>query len=202
MSSTATRIPLAQARALAAEVEDLLRASCVRLEVAGSIRRGRPDVGDLELVAVPRVDEITVGLFGDQVEIVDQLGVRVDAFLADGVFTQRLDKNGRHAYGPRYKRLVYRGTGLDLFTVLPPAQWGTVFLIRTGPHEFSQKLVTQRRLGGWMPNHLREVEGHLQDHTTGDVLDTPEEADVFKALGRPWIEPRSCKDLWKSPRMD
>jgi hypothetical protein len=29
----------------------------------------------------------------------------------------------------------------------------------------------------------------LLDRTTGDVMDTPEEYDVFRALGLPWIEP-------------
>jgi DNA polymerase/3'-5' exonuclease PolX len=192
MSATELRVPLDQARALAVEVEDLLRGSCLRLEVAGSIRRGRPDIGDLELVAIPRVEETDAGLFGDQVETIDQLAVRVDALLAAGVFAHRLDKNGRQAYGPRYKRLTYRGIGLDLFVTTPTA-WGVIFLIRTGPHEFSQKLVTTRRQGGWMPNHLQVADGYLQDRTSHDVIDTPEEIDVFRALSLPWLEPSQRK---------
>ena len=67
-------MPVEQARALAAEVADLLRGSCMRLEITGSIRRDRPDVGDLELVAIPRVEQTAAGLFGDQLATVDQLG--------------------------------------------------------------------------------------------------------------------------------
>src|SRR3990167_9592187 len=62
---------------------------------------------------------------------------------ADGRLRDRPDKNGRGAWGPRFKRALYqvtmsklnRNVGLDIFSVLPPAQWGVIFAIRTGPAE-------------------------------------------------------------------
>jgi hypothetical protein len=53
--STATRIPLTQAVTIAEEVCTTLRPFCARLEVAGSIRRRRDSIGDLELVAIPKM---------------------------------------------------------------------------------------------------------------------------------------------------
>jgi hypothetical protein len=40
---------------------------------------------------------------------------------------------------------------IDLFIVLPPAQFGAFFAIRTGTAEFSQWLVTPREKGGAIP---------------------------------------------------
>jgi DNA polymerase/3'-5' exonuclease PolX len=54
MSLATTRRPLAEATALATELVDLLRVFCARIEIAGSVRRRRPDIGDLELVVVPQ----------------------------------------------------------------------------------------------------------------------------------------------------
>ena len=48
------RIPLAEGVKLANEVVALLETSCERLEVAGSIRRQKETVGDVEIVCIPR----------------------------------------------------------------------------------------------------------------------------------------------------
>ena len=63
MRST-TRIALMEATGLAGELVALLQPACERIEIAGSIRRQRPDVGDVELVVVPRL-KAPLGLFGE-----------------------------------------------------------------------------------------------------------------------------------------
>src|SRR5438094_10621249 len=158
MSGASLRVPLADARRLATEVVQLLKPACERIEIAGSIRRTQSDIGDIELLGIPRTESRQADLFGECLETIDLLAQRTDALLAEGVFTHRPDRNGRPSYGPRYKRLVYRGLGLDLFTTVPE-NWGIIFLIRTGPASFSQKLMTDRRRGGWMPAHLRVQDG-------------------------------------------
>jgi DNA polymerase/3'-5' exonuclease PolX len=73
------------------------------------------------------------------------------------------------------------GIKLDLFIVQPPAQWGAILAIRTGPAHYSHWLVTQRKQGGAMPSYLRQRDGALWD---GDELvPTPTEASYFAALG-------------------
>ena len=48
-----SRHPLDLAEVTAAVLVKLLAPACERIEVAGSVRRGRLDVGDIELLAVP-----------------------------------------------------------------------------------------------------------------------------------------------------
>lgn len=184
------RVPLAEAERLAAQVVGLLTPSCERIEIAGSIRRRKPEVGDIEIVCVPKLVESRVfDLFGSRVEgaPLDRLEETATSLLVAGTFRHRLDVNGRPAFGSRYKRLLYQGVGLDLFSVLPPAQWGVLYTIRTGPAEFSHRLVTSRLQGGWMPAGMRVQDGALWDR--GAIVQIPEEADFFTALGLEFVPP-------------
>ena len=144
------RIPLAQAEEYAAEIVGLLAPACSRIEIAGSIRRRRPDVGDIEIVCIPTLipvidqDLFSAPIQGEPVNLLDSRCLKL---IGDGTLDLRPDKNGRSANGSRYKRLLYRDFGLDLFIVLPPAQWGVLFTIRTGSAEFSHRLVTDKRQG-------------------------------------------------------
>lgn len=191
-----SRIPLSEARSLASEAFPLLVDVCDRLAVAGSIRRGRPTVGDVELVAIARTEQRPVDLFG-RLETADLLDERCRELLADGTFALRLDKNGHHANGRKYKRLLFRGFPLDLF-VTDRACWGVVFLLRTGPSEFNQHLVLKRSLGGWLPRgfFFRDARvWRLPPPFDADLVDqaeplaTPEEADVFRVLGYAYVPP-------------
>lgn len=75
----------------------------------------------------------------------------------------------------------YAGRQFDLY-ITTPEKWGCIFLIRTGSKEFSKAIVTLA-LKKDMKFHL----GRLWRGST--LIETPEEADVFEALGLAWIEP-------------
>ena len=190
-----SRIPLAQAEPIAREALALFAPACLRLEIAGSIRRRRPDVADVELVAVPRLEPI-LDLFGEQRGEQDTLHALCRQLLADGVLSHRPDKNGVQSFGPKSKRVVYHGRAgalpLDLFAVTDVAQWGAIFAIRTGPALFAKRLVTPRLYGGYMPMGMREWEGALWDGTR--LVETPEETDFFTALGVAWLPPEQRTD--------
>ena len=198
------RVPLASARAEAAEARARLAPACERVEVAGSIRRGRPDVGDVELVAVPRVTPGRPDLFGTPTEAIDELHALATELLAAGVLAHRPDRNGRPAFGEKLKRVVFRGDAgelpLDLFAVTPPAQFGVIFTVRTGPGAFSTRLVTARRYGGGMPEGFRVRDGALWDGER--PVATPEEADLFAALGLPWLPPERRTDTVRPVRRE
>jgi len=182
MSSTGVRIPLAEAERLAHELVDLLAPACVQLVVAGSVRRRRPDVGDVEIVAEPRLASGPPDLFGeptDQVNVLDDLCQRL---LDEGRLTHRPDKNGHRACGSRYKRLAYRGFGLDLFAAERDS-FGLILVIRTGPEDFTKPLVTERAKHGWLPSYLKVQGGRLCYRDSGQPIPTPDEESVFAALG-------------------
>ena len=82
------RHPLAAAEAVAHELRGLLAPFCARIEVAGSIRRRRSTVGDIELLAIPRMDAQR-DMFGGEAGETDQLDQSVRELMADGVLTRR-----------------------------------------------------------------------------------------------------------------
>ena len=160
---------------------------CERVEIAGSVRRKKTEVHDIEIVVVPLIVE-TVDLFGSKIVEMDMLEQVIEARLQAGDFT--LKKNG-----PRFKQLeLPGGITVDLFIGRPPAQWGVIFALRTGPANFSHWLVTNKRHGGALPGYLKVKDGALwhADH----VVETPEEEDFFQAIGVEMVRPEERKARW------
>lgn len=191
-----TRYPLAVAQEAAETLRDLLAPACERIEIAGSIRRRKPEVKDIELVAVPRVDTATAtDLWGTPLPIdllegqltalmMQSLARRDDGLAIREVEMVRADGSivRTHRAGPAYKALLWRRIPVDLFIVRPPAEWGVIFTIRTGPADWSQRLVTECQR--WF---MRVEGGRLLHH--GDHVPCPEERDFLDAIGQPWVEP-------------
>ena len=149
---------LTQARNIAENILTLLRPFCQRSEIAGSVRRSKPAVGDIEIVVMPKDD-----LFEFSMPI-----------LFDGC---KFIKNG-----PRYKQITLPGgINLDLFIVLPPAQWGVIFTLRSGPESFSRKCVTKRSGGGLLPSNCMVRDGQVWQN--GEPLSMPQEEDFLSFIG-------------------
>lgn len=168
---------LSIAKRIADELVERLRSACVQIEIAGSIRRRSPWVHDIEIVAEPLLEPVP-DLLGYDVRYYSLL----DDVLADLQEELILRSFPGAKQGDRFKQFAIAPTGikLDLFIVRPPAQWGSLFAIRTGPAHYSHWLVTSRRQGGAMPSYLRQRDGALWD---GDeIVPTPTEASYFAAL--------------------
>lgn len=184
------RIPLAEASMLAHQVVKLLEPYANRIEVLGSIRRGRPDVGDIEIGLMPKIEkrDDPADLFGDtKINVNTQLEA-VERLIVEGVFEHRPDKNGHNCCGEGVQRLRYRGFALDIFGCLDPDAWGVTKLIRTGSGDFNKRIVTQKTEGGKiLPLGMRFQGGRLWDCKR--PVRTPEEIDVFNAIGLPYVEP-------------
>jgi DNA polymerase (family 10) len=158
-----SRMLIHDADALMAGLVDRLRevSGVRRLEVAGSLRRRRPTIGDLDLLAA--VD--------DPVAVIAALdGLReVDKVVAAGT-----DKTSIIlADGPR----------VDLM-VCTPAAWGTHLVHFTGSKDHNIALRGMALDRGWS---LSEKGWKVID--TGELLLDAEEADVYERLGMPWIPP-------------
>lgn len=178
------RIPLAEAQTIADAFVLAVLPFCEQAEVAGSVRRGKAEVGDIEIVLQPRLEPV-YDLFGAPAGHRDSLQGFV--WSAWG----QLVKNG-----PRFKQILTpQGVMLDVFIVRPPAQFGLIYLIRTGPAEFSRWVVTPQDKGGALPSHLRVRDGAIWDGD--DIVPTPTEADVFRVLGLDFIPPAERRPQWR-----
>lgn len=161
----------------------LLAPHCVQIEVAGSIRRSASTVRDIDIVAEPQRLPI-MGLFSDvQGEVRDPAFDTALQRVASDVGLQRTSGGERlqNFFVPHLDCV------LNLFLVSPPASWGAILLIRTGPSGYSHLLVTSRLNGGAMPPGMRQESGCLWQGMTR--IETATEEDYCKAIGVPYWDP-------------
>jgi DNA polymerase/3'-5' exonuclease PolX len=182
------------AKAFVAEIEDC----CDRLIVAGSLRRRLAMIGDVEVVAVPKVETIPrYDVFGNITQQLhyDLLDAHMTALLEADTVSKRLDRNGVPRWGPTLKFLTFLGARIDLFC--PSIErFGWILMLRTGPATFSRQLVVERgRLTkdgrpGLLPPTLAPREGWLTRRVSGERLVTPDERDVFRLFDLDYLEPQ------------
>jgi DNA polymerase (family 10) len=177
------RWPHVQAMAVAEALADELRTACERIEIAGSLRRKKPGVGDIELLCVPKVEP---DMFGCAVGA-DLLDLRLQALIKGGTLGKRPNVKGRYTYGPKNKLLrhIPSGIPLDVFST-EARNWGMAMFIRTGSAEWNIRAMARFQQRG--------MQGHAYGGVTlaGNIeADCPEEADVFKHLGWEWVEPEA-----------
>ena len=156
---------LDQATAIAERVKALLAPHCDGIEIAGSIRRRKPDVGDIEIVAIPKPYD--VGLFASGIAPIISAWPKVRGELPCK-YTQRL---------------LPDGIALDLFFATPE-NWGLIFAIRTGSADYSHHVLAH----GWSVRGFKSIEGVLHN-SAGRPVATPEEEDLFRLAGVPLVPP-------------
>ncbi len=205
MSTTTKRMEYAEALKIANRIAQELGPGVARIEVAGSVRRKQPHVGDIELLAIAQHRE---GMFPGQ-----PLESLLDPVVKDLIDCGFLGKPIRD--GSKWKTLPIEqlGLNLDLF-IVQPWTWGVMMAIRTGPEDYSRRLVTQRCKGGLLHDTCRVYEGRVwKTTTTGEgpgvrcqmnvappgrdellgwhlAQDTPEERDFFEFVQGGYIEPQ------------
>jgi DNA polymerase/3'-5' exonuclease PolX len=183
---------------LAEKLRDLLLPACPRIEIAGSVRRLKEDVGDIELVCTPDTRSPRLS-FGSHLYMT-RLDALCGALEHDGDDDIRIHQI---MGGDRYKKFWVSMDGgntwvikLDLFIVRPPSDWGVEYLIRTGPKEFSHWIVTPRFLGGGLPDGYRVEAGQVLSQA-GEYIPCREEIDFLRFCRLDWIEPKNRRPIWQ-----
>lgn len=182
-----SKIPASEAMAVALPLRDALLPFCERIEIAGSLRRKKPFVGDVELLYVPKWEELRDGLF--DTKLVNLAEEKILDLLLGAVITKRLDKLGNiSSWGQSNKHAVHAATGIpvDLFATTED-RWWMALVIRTGPKELNVRIMTECRKNG--------LEGHAYGTFTkipgGEIVPVGSEREVFQLAGIPWLEPAS-----------
>ena len=170
--SEGERIARVLALSMANEVIRILRPVCERIETAGSLRRGKQDVGDIEIVCIPREQS---DLLGNAYRSAEQ----ISSVLWSNGYALAKD-------GERYKQIYLPHGKCDLF-ITSPECWGVIFMLRTGSADFSHKMVTPKQYGGYMPSYLKVKDGRIWH--VDSVQETTEEQDVFALYGMTYLEP-------------
>jgi DNA polymerase/3'-5' exonuclease PolX len=166
--SAGPRIPLGEALDIAANTLTILRPHCHKVNIAGSVRRGRSAIGDLEIVCLPDRSPLeSTPLFasGFAAAVEQWPGV---VGKPDGRYTQRL---------------LPCGLKLDLFMPHPDG-YGLIMAIRTGSADWAHKVLAT----SWRRSGFHSDKGLLR-RKDGSVVPCRTERELFDVIGLRWVEP-------------
>jgi len=154
---------LEEAKLIAERVKETLAPYCERIEIAGSIRRAKPVVNDIDIVLIEKPEAALV--------------------MNSLLFSMGIVKMN----GPEIKRVYLPEDNItvDIY-IATPATWATLLLIRTGSKENNIRLCSLARRKGW---HLEASGGGLCDEDGNRIAGDTEES-IYEALGIPYQEPK------------
>jgi DNA polymerase (family X) len=191
MSAETKRYPRAEAIAVAKVVCDALKPVCEpdRLIVAGSLRRRKETVKDVEILYVGRTQQEADpnDMFAQvTVNLADRV---IEQLVADGVLARRLNVMGREAWGPKNKLAVHVASGIsvDLFSATME-NWFNYLVCRTGPAESNTRIATRAQSMGWKWNPYGAGFSKLEGLSPTIQPMTSEQA-VFEFVGLKYKEP-------------
>ena len=184
MSAAKTKFPRAEAIAVAKELCVALTPMCSRLIVAGSLRRRRPEVGDVEIVFIPLVESVRDGLFDQRpVSMADAV---LELFLSSGRLAKRRNVNGSEMWGPKNKLAVHAASGIPVdFFSATPENWFNYVVCRTGGAESNTRIASAAQARGWKWNPYGA--GFTDDQRT--IVPVKSEREVFEFAGLEYLEP-------------
>ena len=169
-------IPLARARKVAEKVAAELAPFCARIEVAGSIRRGRPEVGDIDLVLLPTDRKAIEQRVTARCRL-EKCGEQfLVAVMAEGT---QLDLWFAHGGAPVERDIFGAPLGPQR-----PANFGSLLLCRTGSAGHNVFLVERAKRKGLVWN----AHWGVYDRYGVNVASEREE-DIFRALGLAFVPP-------------
>lgn len=191
--STGIKRSLPEARRDAEAFRALFADCYERWEIAGSVRRRKVEVGDVEHVVIPRHGDIveSVGMF-DATRRGNLLLHRRDELLRNGLIRQHLytshHADGSTSVSPRWGDIHFgsdfNGFNHEIFCAVPE-NWGAQLVIRTGPADFSKRVVDTLRCQGT----FRQQDGLLYRVSNGETVPVPDEKTYLALALMEWVEP-------------
>lgn len=145
---------------LAKKIVKEIKPFCSRIEIAGSIRRKKPNPGDIDIVLIAKKESNKEKI------------------------KEKLMKHGKFLEGGS-QEMFFRIDGIDMqlfFTI--PDEWGATLLAYSGKKGSNIGL---RRVA--MKKGLKLTSHGLFNRKTGRRIAGKTETEIYHALGRPYKEP-------------
>lgn len=176
-------LALDKGRVLATRIAGELAGFCERIEVAGSIRRGRPNVNDVDLVCLPKPGKLPAL----KLRCLER-GVRV----IDG----EMNFIVRLATGVQLDIFIAQPKSADLFGVQKACNFGSLLLCRTGSKahniflvEHAKRQIDELNPEGLVWNLYYGVFGRCPRTGQQTCLASESEEEIFAALGLEFVPP-------------
>lgn len=157
--------------------------------IAGSLRREKESVGDIEIVYIPRLSTQPLpqgDLFSDNKLAIDEASLSLDSLIASGVLAKRPNAKGYKIWGRKNKLATHVATGIpvDLFSA-DEGNWYNYLVCRTGPAALNMRIAEAAKRKGWTWNPY----GPGFSTADGRTHKVTSEEDVFTFVGLPYQRP-------------
>ena len=169
MSEEGTPLPLEKALKYAEQIVEQLRPYCELIEIAGSIRRGCPMVGDIDIVCLPSNRQaVRERVLKSNPKIIQNGDTTIEVLLKNKV---RLD--------------VWMASHKEPSLFEPQgSNWGSLLLVRTGSKQHNIRLLGRAEAMGLRWNTYHGVYDYR-----GNCIACSTEVEIFDALKLPYVLP-------------
>jgi DNA polymerase/3'-5' exonuclease PolX len=181
------KFPRALAVAVAKQICDAIWPSVHRMIVAGSLRRRKESVGDVEILYIPRFATLPRAddLFAppEEVNLADQT---IDSLIRDAIITPRRNVAGAVTWGDKNKLALHieSSVPVDLFATTE-ASWFNYLVCRTGSAANNTRIASAAQFRKWKWNPYGEGFTDQEGNTVAVTC----EQDAFRLVGLPYLEP-------------
>jgi DNA polymerase (family 10) len=160
---------------VAGEVVKMLSPYCERIAIAGSIRRCRPVVNDIDLVLIPNDRNAIAGVLA-KLGRLEMSGMKQARFEMPVRMTQKPSEGNTE--------VVQGAISIDVYYATPE-NFVTLLLIRTGSVGNNIRLCSLAKSKGWR----LAASGDGLFNERGERIAGDTEKSIYQALGIPWLEP-------------
>lgn len=163
-----------------------LERHCTRIVIAGSLRRQKLFVSDIEILYISKssfaVDP--TDLFGARAAV-QAADLALDALLESGTIARRANKNGYFTWGTRNKLAVHVASGIPVdFFETTEANWWNALVVRTGPSDSNVRIASEAKARDWDWHAYGDGFTRGREHKI-----VKSEREVFEHVGLPYLEP-------------
>jgi DNA polymerase/3'-5' exonuclease PolX len=186
--------PARIARAVADKIVEALKPVCMRIEIAGSLRRQKAEVGDIEILYIPKTTLIPdpQDLFGDRKIEVNAADLIIHTLIARGSLAKRTNVLDRESWGQWNKLAVAVKTDIpvDFFATTERAWWNYL-VCRTGSSEMNTRIAVAAKFKGyrWSPSPTGVGFERVRADGCEEYVQINNEREVFDFVGIPYLEP-------------
>jgi DNA polymerase/3'-5' exonuclease PolX len=181
------QFPLDEAGVIADRIVDRLLPACHRIVVAGSIRRRKPMVSDIEILYVDQTEMRPSPYDMFKTAVFNHADQAIREMERDGTLKRRLSRVGKETYGELNKLMVHIASGIpvDLFATTE-ANFPNALVMRTGPRELNERIAVAARKQGFT---WKVYGAGFENLITGEIVPMTSEREVFSFVDLPYAEP-------------
>jgi DNA polymerase/3'-5' exonuclease PolX len=170
----------------AASIKNLLAPHAEKISIAGSIRRRQEEVGDIEILYVPKIhEEVPQGELVPKT--VDKSEEQILKLISTNVLSLRKKSNGTTSFGKRIKLLLDTESKIpiDLFSC-HANQWVNNLVSRTGGKLTNITIASYAKRIGW---NWRMFDAGFVNKRTSEAFIPKTEEELFKFAKVPYMPP-------------